>query len=87
MANAVWGCENSRLRARYPASGRSETEGALTPGALKPFLIVSGGEKIMDPQKKKKLEAEGYFSGSELSCFVKREAEIFFHMPGLMEKI
>ena len=41
----------------------------------------------MDPQKKKKLEAEGYLSGSELSCFVKRVAEIFFHMPGLMEKI
>jgi hypothetical protein len=34
----------------------------------------------MDPQKKKKLEKEGYFSDSELSCFVNRETgKIFSH--------
>ena len=40
----------------------------------------------MDPQKKKKLEEDGYLSDSELSCFVNRETGKIFSQAWVDEK-
>jgi hypothetical protein len=40
----------------------------------------------MDPEKKQKLEAEGYDFDSELQCFVSRNAGKIFSSPWIDDK-